>query len=153
MQNVRDRITLGIALIVAVVGGMSGSLYVAFPLLLLAIFFIFWGASSSAREARPKVNEVTMRKVLLCVVILLAGAASMIIAPAKAIPQPKQRWNIGRGLVEKAGWHRYYRHHQYYSRRYSYYPPPYIFYPPPFPHYPRPYGYDLPYHYRYYPPY
>jgi hypothetical protein len=50
MQNVRDRITLGIALIVAVVGGMSGSLYVAFPLLLLAIFFIFWGRAPLRTE-------------------------------------------------------------------------------------------------------
>jgi hypothetical protein len=47
-------------------------------------------------------------------------------APAKAIPQPKQGWSIGAGLVEKAGWRRrYYRHYRYYSRRYGYYPPPY----------------------------
>jgi hypothetical protein len=96
----------------------------------------------------------TMRKVLLCVVILLAGAAPMSIVPAKATPRPEPGWSIGAGLVVKASWQRrYYGHYRYYSRRYGYYPPPYIFYPPPFPHYPPPYGYDLPYHYRYYPPY
>jgi hypothetical protein len=94
-----------------------------------------------------------MRRVLLCGVVM-AAAACTSIAPAKAIPQPKQGWSVGSGLVEKAGWRsRYYRHYRYYSRRYGYYPPPYIFHPPPFPHYPPPYGYDLPYHYRYYPPY
>jgi hypothetical protein len=94
-----------------------------------------------------------MRQVLLCSMVLAATACAGI-APAKAIPQPKEsNWSIVAGLAEKAGWRRYYRHYRYYPHPYGYYPPPYIFYPPPYPYYPPPYGYDLPYHYRYYPPY
>ena len=90
-----------------------------------------------------------MRHVLLCSLVL-AAAAWLGIAPAKAVPQTKDGWSKTAGLVENAGWRRYYRN---YARAYGYYPPPYIFYPPPRPDYGTRFGYDLPYHYRYYPPY
>jgi len=51
MQYARDRITLGLAIAVAVVSAMADSWLVATPLLLLAIFLIVWGRSPAATEA------------------------------------------------------------------------------------------------------
>ncbi len=89
-----------------------------------------------------------MRHVLLASVVL-AATAWLGIAPAAALPQTKDGFSKTAGLVENAGW----RHRAYYARVRGYYPPPYIFYPPPRPYMSPRFGYDLPYHYRYYPPY
>jgi hypothetical protein len=91
-----------------------------------------------------------MRQVLLCSAVL-AVTACIGMTPAKAVPQTKEGWSRTAGLVETVGWRRY--HRGYYARVRGYYPPPYIFYPPPRPYMSPRFGYDLPYHYRYYPPY
>ena len=91
-----------------------------------------------------------MRHVLLCSAVL-AATAWLGIAPAAALPQTKDGFSRTAGLVETVGWRRY--HRAYYARARGYYPPPYIFYPPPRPYMSPRLGYDLPYHYRYYPPY
>jgi len=51
MQSARDRITLGLALILAVGSGLSNSTYVAVPLLLIAIFLLLWGRAPKRTEA------------------------------------------------------------------------------------------------------
>lgn len=50
MQSARDRITLGLAIVVAVVSAMAASWYVAAPLLLVALFLIGWGRSPERTE-------------------------------------------------------------------------------------------------------
>jgi hypothetical protein len=94
-----------------------------------------------------------MDKALLLGVVL-ATMACTGIAPAEAIPQPKENsGSISAGLAQKIGWRHYYRHYGRCPRVRGYYPPPYIFHPPPYPYSSPRCGYGLPYHYRYYPPY
>jgi hypothetical protein len=45
------RTTLGLALLIAVVGGLSGSVSIAIPLILLAVFLIAWGRAPTATES------------------------------------------------------------------------------------------------------
>src|SRR3984893_5686234 len=45
------RTTFGFALFIAVIGGLSGSLYIAIPLILIAAFLIVWGRAPTSTES------------------------------------------------------------------------------------------------------
>jgi hypothetical protein len=100
-----------------------------------------------------------MRTIVLFIIIVVAGVASMGLQSAKAVPlsgvaAPDAQ---SKSALEEVGWRRRWYRGYGYPAPYAYYPPAYTYYPPPpppvyyapaYPAYPyyRPYGYYRPYY-------
>ncbi|MFD0986765.1 hypothetical protein [Methyloligella solikamskensis] len=85
MQHARDRITLGLALLIAVVSAMADSWLIAGPLMTLAMFLIFWGRAPQHTEAvvsRLPFGEV-VRKGLTHL--------DQVISPSVSVPGDAER--------------------------------------------------------------